>query len=306
MKHKVHIDNYQFQTKPNTYDACGISKRICEKSVMVSLSDLAKAIQKGQTVVLSTSSTGERLDRDFEQSSLVAIDLDNSINPYELKKTLQPSLMYYSFSHQIFGKANSQDCDKPGWNYRAIWQLESIITDRERYKKLVSALIFMFQSDVACKDSLRVFYGSKPNSVISFNDAIFLTDVEVEQLIKSLPVNHKRKPRATNKHDSLDDLAQHQKMLLVNKLKSFRDYLINNEESRYEKLRAFLGVLFNIEFLSPELANDIAIDFIDGDAELSELYSEDKYTKLLEDYILHLEAKYGQTISHEHGRLTFY
>ena len=295
MKHRLHIDSRKYASKPT--DAGALTNRICQKKARANLEKIADVVEQGQSLVFGTSFTSKRICKDFQQSTLVAIDMDNSLSPNELTKILSPSLMYYSFSHEVFGKPNSNTSDKPGWRYRAVWQLNTPIDDRDRYKKLVNALIKKCNSDGACKDSLRLYYGGKQGCVFHCDESNYLSDEIVNELVNLIPTVGRKPKCQIEKAYELEDLAQWQVKMLSRSLKRHKTLLLEPDKPRYEKAKRFFTHFMNMSFMSLELARYLFDEIVHADEELHHLYiidwEEDKYEGVTENYANWCDKEYA-------------
>lgn len=290
MKHKILLDTVGFKDKPTSCDAASISNRIGNHPSQLSIYEIAEAVQDGNTLVLIDLKGTQRKDDQFNSSSLLYVDMDNSLSPDEFmalteEHNLPPALMYYSFSQIDFNKPNPPSHEKPGWRYRVIWQLLEPIAFRATYKAVLSGFINRFSGDGSCKDSARLVYGGKPDCVFHLND------IYVE------PPTHKRVSKSdTNpierKAVDLRDLNADQKKLLQRHIKTkWNQILLAQEQSRYMSLKTVvLGTrekhlydftffpMMGLDFMTPELAVSIIELIVKSDDKLIYLYV-DSYDK---------------------------
>ena len=108
---------------------------------------------------------GSRKDANWKSQSVYALDFDDGITPDEIynrceEHNLIPNIAYNSFS-------NTEEKRK----FRFIFFLDEVITDKEESKRISLSLMCLFpESDKACKDFSRFFYGG--NELLSSNDEL--------------------------------------------------------------------------------------------------------------------------------------
>ncbi|NOR55171.1 MAG: hypothetical protein GQ531_03085 [Sulfurovum sp.] len=129
---------------------------------------------------------GYRKGENFQGVSVLILDIDDGYSIEEMKKKLvgYKALIVTTKSHQTNeknGKAITA-CDR----YRLFLPLEVPITESDRYKTIVSALIEEFQADKACKDLAR-FYYCNPKQEVHFIEGEKYWDIsQYKKEVKSL------------------------------------------------------------------------------------------------------------------------
>lgn len=197
-----HIDVHPFTCKPTNEDTKGIQTRLNANheegsKAETTIEKLAQAIEKGYTIrpcysyceddtdhPKTDSNGNQRFDRfrkplykqkyTFISQQLILADIDNEgkdkkrlpdgeymtldrIGEILQENDLAGAIVYHSFS------------SKPEWEkFRVGILLDEPITDLEERNKCVLAVFKLFgmATDKKCKDVSRIFYGSKPDSVI--------------------------------------------------------------------------------------------------------------------------------------------
>ena len=117
-----------------------------------------------------------RCDANFVSRQLIMVDIDDGMTIQDL------------FNDEFYSKYGAGFYVTPSHTdenhrFRIIFRLESKETDKERYKKIVQGLMFVYNhADIACKDATRLYYGT-PNCEIKEKTNKLLTNDVVEGLI---------------------------------------------------------------------------------------------------------------------------
>ena len=122
----------------------------------LNISELLEGINQGKAFSPIVFKDNTRTGENFTSTQLLVLDFDKS----NLEETLgheyiksHASAYYTTPSHRVDGN---------GDKFRIIFQLPETIIDREMYKSCMVNLLERFpEADQACKDTARVFYGSK-------------------------------------------------------------------------------------------------------------------------------------------------
>ena len=117
-----------------------------------------------------------RHDDDFVSRQLLFIDIDSGMTI--------PELLENDFYNQHgAGFYTTPSHTQDSHRFRIMFVTETAITDGERVKKLIMALMRVFDhADPACKDSTRIFYGTVAAQLKERRD-IILSDAWVELLV---------------------------------------------------------------------------------------------------------------------------
>lgn len=130
-----------------------------------------------------------RIDKNFIQSQLIMIDVDNG---YTLDELLQDKLYLKHGAGYYTTASHSDQLHK----FRIIFILENIIYDKLDFYFLYKGLINYYGSDVQCKDPARLFYGTE-NAKQSENRGKILAQVLIDELIK---IEKAKDKKITEKH----------------------------------------------------------------------------------------------------------
>lgn len=170
-----------------------IGKRLGSDIEEVSPARLARAISEGKTwspyVFNECPHWGRprRLEHLFASASIWALDWDNGKTIEEVKKVAEDNGIQFSILHHSF----SSTPEHP--KLRGIIFCDEEVTDLYLAKKISIALANIFDGDRQCVDAARLFFGSKPDSIIEVNNKV---SVSLE-VLKSI----------TNKVDTEKQLA---------------------------------------------------------------------------------------------------
>lgn len=263
--HKILLDNQQHKTKPT--NAGYISSRIAELPARVTIEQLANEVSKGKTWCAAFAN--ERSANGFISSSLVYIDIDDGLTITEAvnkcrELSLPPALIYTSFSHSA---------EKP--KFRIVWQLSDVVIDRRLYKHMLTYLIKSFGGDAACKDAVRLIYGSTPASIkLCQPDDIINTEELQKVALDAIKVAYTprvaKSPAATK--SEIKELTPSEASHLKYFINEARYHLANPHKSRYLCLRSFVYWLRQEDYLSRELALNIAYYLVETSEELTFKY----------------------------------
>lgn len=201
MKITISLDYEGFSHKPssklqykNQKDKFGnprseisvIGSRLGSTTKEVSVSTLAKTIAKGQTwspYVFKECPNWKRrrrLEGLFESCQVFALDFDNGEtfdHILELSKSLglQPNIVHTSFSSTP---------EKP--KHRAIFFCDTQINDFAKAKLYSIGLANLFNSDKACVDAARLYFGSSSQSVVYTQGDVYTNVYTLEKLCKNV------------------------------------------------------------------------------------------------------------------------
>jgi len=154
---KLSLDNVCYSCKPQKGEIGIISKRIPENIVDMEIEEIANNLVQpyGKSWCPATFKNGRRLNENFQSQRLFGLDFDDGISFEDMierckKYNIIPAFVYTTFS--------SVDNNK----FRVVFVLEHDVED-VRVRNLVQlALMNLFpETDKACKDGARIFFGGK-------------------------------------------------------------------------------------------------------------------------------------------------
>jgi hypothetical protein len=200
MEFKISLDFEQFGHKPssklqykNYKDKFGnprsevsvIGSRLGGEIKVVTTELLAKHIELGQTWSPYTFKEcpnwkrRRRLEGLFESAQVLALDFDNGETLEYIKNKsaelgLVPNIIHTSFS-------STPTLPK----HRAIFVCSEPIIDFTKAKLYSIGLAEIFNSDKACVDAARLYFGSKAGSVVSLNSEVYNSLSLLEKLCKN-------------------------------------------------------------------------------------------------------------------------
>lgn len=181
IKAKISLDWEGFSSKPSAKlqyreatDKFGniitevkeIGRRLGSDIEEVTPARLARAISEGKTwspYVFNECphwKRPRRLEHLFSSTSVFALDWDNGKSIEEVKKLAEENGIVFSILHHSF----SSTPEHP--KLRGIIFCDEEITDLYLAKKISIALANVFDGDKQCVDAARLFFGSRPDSII--------------------------------------------------------------------------------------------------------------------------------------------
>ncbi|MDB4752192.1 hypothetical protein OAF78_00310 [Winogradskyella sp.] len=187
---KVGLNSTEHTQKPAGKQV-GLINRNGFPTTEVSLEELKTSLSKGMTFTPSYLTGGKRSNENFEGSYVFALDFDDNQNPEDkiaqLKEYgIETNLYYPSFS------------DTPQHRkFRIVIVFDTPIEDRKLRDKIQLAIMEIVKdSDAACKDASRMFYGGSTcdllcNTPNSLEESL----IHLHNIINSLTTNKGTKVR---------------------------------------------------------------------------------------------------------------
>jgi hypothetical protein len=157
---KVSLNDKQFESKPKNNEIGVISKNI--NCVELSISELSEALGKGQTFTPSFFKDDKRVNNNFIGTYVFALDFDDNQDHKEKINLLEQ----YGIKTNIYYPSFS---DTPQHRkFRLVIIFDEVINNRKLRDKIQLALMHIVKdSDKACKDAARMFYGSNKSYVLN-------------------------------------------------------------------------------------------------------------------------------------------
>lgn len=178
-KIKVSLDKQKFEQKPDKQDAKSITNRIASNTIELSVDDLKDSLVQpnGQSFCPAVFSDGKRRNDHWISQQIFGLDFDDGIAIEQVlerceKYNVKPAIIYTTFSSVNNNK------------FRVLFQCETKITDQRLAKVIQLSLMRMFpESDKACKDSSRIFYGGQAAHTCD-NEAVFCPPLLVQTVCR--------------------------------------------------------------------------------------------------------------------------
>jgi hypothetical protein len=104
-----------------------------------------------------------RLEGLFQSSQVFALDFDNNQSLGEILSRSHNLGLNFSLIHESFSSTNEHK------KYRGILLCDKELTDFDDVKKISVGLALLFDSDKACVDTARLYFGSKAGAVVYTN-----------------------------------------------------------------------------------------------------------------------------------------
>jgi hypothetical protein len=168
LQYKNEVDKYG---NPKT-EARVLGARLGVDTKEVGPSGLAKAIVQGQTWspyvfnVCPDWRRRRRVEGLFSSCQIVAVDYDNGDSIEEVIATASQIGIKFNILHHSF----SSTPEHP--KLRGIVFLEEEVTDIVKAKVFSTGLTYSLGGDTVCVDMARMYYGSRPDSIIHFDDKV--------------------------------------------------------------------------------------------------------------------------------------
>lgn len=197
----VSIDSESWDHKPSASlqygsekDKYGIAKtevrvlgaRLGTETAELSPKALAKAIIKGQTwspFVFNTCPDWRRprrIEELFKSCQVLGVDYDNGDSVEEVVERAKSLGIEFNILHHSF--SSTEDHPK----MRGIVFLEEEILDLEKAKLLATGLAYSLGGDKSCVDVARLYFGSRPDSIIHLNNDVVTPISVLEGIAKSV------------------------------------------------------------------------------------------------------------------------
>ena len=211
----------------------------------VSPNSLARAISQGRTwspFVFNECPhwrRPRRIETLFKSCQVFALDFDNGESTQEIKKRASELGIEFTIIHNSF--SSTEEYPK----HRGIIFTREKITDFEEAKRFSIALAYAFDGDKQCIDVARLYFGSKPGSIIEVNkDASVSTEtlsklakeINADQYINKVVERGQSKPDSTHWGDSTI-----QKNLLHKLSKPKQNYVRKKALGILKEVEAFDG-----------------------------------------------------------------
>lgn len=174
---KCTFDIEKFKSKPDKEAAKRISNRIAKYPVELTIEEIGKKLVQpnGCTFTPGVFTEGKRRIANWKSQQIFGLDFDEGLTIEEVlerceKYNLLPAIIYTTFSSVNDNK------------FRVLFVLENEVTDFRIQKLIQLALMRIFsESDKACKDCSRVFYGGQElkhlDNTAVFNGALLVQEM---------------------------------------------------------------------------------------------------------------------------------
>ena len=157
MKFKIGLSHIEYNSKPT--DVKRLNKTI--KATEVDITSLAEALAKGQTITPCYFTNDKRDNNHFLGTSVFALDFDDNQNPEDKLGILKQYGIHTNIYYPTFS-------DTPQHRkFRLVIVFDEVISNKKIRDKIQLALMEIVKdSDKACKDAARIFYGSNTSEII--------------------------------------------------------------------------------------------------------------------------------------------
>lgn len=224
----LNINRRYFTTKPQKKDIKVIQSEIGSQKETLTVQELIDEIAKGSTIKAGALNGNKNID--WESQQVFCIDIDNdekSVEKYGMLIPIQaygrccglgirPTFYYESFSSKP---------EHP--KFRLVFVTDEAVTDIRIRNSIQMALMTIFpESDKACKDLSRIFFGS-PDKVTVFNNAQDRLNPYI--LVQGMVARIKRMESASNATKIIGNYCETVGLNMINGLPDVR--IITDEYS---------------------------------------------------------------------------
>jgi len=155
--------------------------------------EIESHVLKGKAILVAVCRKNYRKTENFISSQIIGVDIDEG---HHQLTELTSDEFIQKHATLIYATPSSTP-ENPRW--RILFILDEPITDPEKYKDLVIRLngkLVSYNVDPACKDAVRLFYGSKTDDYIVFPDNVL--PVELIDTFPLLEGKAKKPPNQSN------------------------------------------------------------------------------------------------------------
>ncbi|BAY37086.1 hypothetical protein NIES2111_14210 [Nostoc sp. NIES-2111] len=189
LKHRLLLDKVKYAKKPEEKQVGTISKQIINNSVELTMEELSCYVTQpnGQTWIPGYIQ-GKRTADNWKSQSVFALDFDGGITFEEVKLRLEEYGLDCCFTYSTF----SSTSELP--KFRVVWQLDQVVINKEYRNEIQFALMNLLpESDKACKDANRMYFGGREIIYSSYSYCLKIEDLMIAALIhgtKDIKSNH--------------------------------------------------------------------------------------------------------------------
>ena len=203
MRVKLNVDWKSYTSKPSSKleittasgyelsEQAMISIRLAKTSTELNVEELAEHISNGRSFCVGTFED-KRRKANFISSQIIGLDFDAGM-PDSWHEP--PHILYQSFSHTA---------ENP--KYRAVWFLDSVVTDADAYKSLVLGMFKLYpEADKACSDCTRLFFGTNKDCHYIDHEPLAVSSIPCVGVRKEKPFKIKS---SDNAQEQLNELMK--------------------------------------------------------------------------------------------------
>ena len=172
---KLSLDNKTFSKKPTGDNVKFISNRIANEIENINIEDFANEVSfpKGRTWCPTVFRGGRRLNDNWVEQQVFALDFDNGISIEDCINRCKKYHIMPVFAYNTFSSVNNN-------KFRVVFVLNHICKDIKLRHLIQLSLMKLFpESDKACKDASRLFYGGKELSHKDYDNKINTVDLVI-------------------------------------------------------------------------------------------------------------------------------
>jgi len=215
---KLSLDNVCWSRKPKDGEIGIISKSVPKHIIDISVKEFAKNVVQpyGKTWCGSTFKNGLRLNEDFEAQQVFGLDIDEGISFEEMMERCKKYNIIPAFVYTTFSSINRN-------KFRVIFILEHEVKDKRVRDLIQLSLMKLFpESDKACKDASRLFFGGLELIYSNYDKTLNVPDL-IDSMIAYLYFTDK-----THATRDVKDLCKNTGVNMINGLPNIK--IIDRDE----------------------------------------------------------------------------
>lgn len=174
MKIKIHLDQKRYSSKPQQRDIIEINKSITNKITECEIRDFIDMVGNNGQTFMPGLMNGARKKENFVGQQVYGLDFDEGITFEEFMERAEELELYPAFVYKTFSYTEEHP------KFRAVYINDCIFEEWKGANILLKMLRYIYpESDKACVDASRIFFGGKANLYVNEDASINVRDVAV-------------------------------------------------------------------------------------------------------------------------------
>lgn len=172
MKIKIHLDQKRYSSKPQQRDIIEINKSITNKITECEIRDFIDMVGNNGQTFMPGLMNGARKKENFVGQQVYGLDFDEGITFEEFMERAEELELYPAFVYKTFSYTEEHP------KFRAVYINDCIFEEWKGANILLKMLRYIYpESDKACVDASRIFFGGKANLYVNEDASINVRDV---------------------------------------------------------------------------------------------------------------------------------
>ena len=174
MKIKIHLDQERYSSKPQQRDIIRINKSITNKITECEIRDFIDMVGNNGQTFMPGLMNGTRKNENFAGQQVYGLDFDEGITFEEFMERAEELELYPAFVYMTFSYTEEHP------KFRAVYINDCMFKEWKGANILLKMLRYIYpESDKACVDASRIFFGGKGNLYVNEDASINVRDVAV-------------------------------------------------------------------------------------------------------------------------------